>query len=364
MVGSGTLTFRSVLPPDKGIRQRFFANCNQSSIYFVSLGMNAIVLTVFGVKAMNAGILVVGVCVGLGWAGVTTLEGAPLQPANVMNDPAWVVHLDCDALRQTSIGKQLLAELDKPEVQKKLEAFQAVFNIDPRKDLHGVTLYSATKSEPDGVALAYADFDAERLLTLVQANKDYEVSPHGTNKIHSWIDEKKKSKDGNQRMFGALHKGKVLVLGQKQNRIAEALDVLDGSQPNLAGSKTFAQLGAGVAGVFLVGGARALDLPGNDPGAAVLKQAKSIWLNAQEAQGKTELKLTLETASAESAKQVGDVCRGLVAVLALQTDKPEAVKLSQAIGVEQMSASVVAKLSMPSSDVVQMIKDKSEKSGK
>ena len=120
-------------------------------------------------------------------------------------------------------------------------------------------------------------------------------------------------------------------------------------------------MGTGGSGVFVVGGARALDLPGNDPSAAVLKQAKLIWLSAREAQGKAELKLTLETASAETAKQVGDVCRGLVAVLAMQTDKPEAVKLSQAIAIEQEAAGVLAKLTLPAAEVVQMIKDKSSK---
>jgi hypothetical protein len=237
-----------------------------------------------------------------------------------------------------------------------------MFNLDPRKDLRGVTLYSATKSEPDGVVLAYADFDGDRLLTLVQGNKDYEVKAHGAHKIHSWIDEKKKSKGGDPvRTFGALYKGKTLILGQKEERLGEALDVLDGKLPNLTSSKTFAQLGGGGPGVFLIGGARALDLPGNDPGAAVLKQAKLIWLNTQEAQGKAELKLTLETASAETAKQVGDVCRGLVAVLALQTDKPEAVKLAQAITIEQDTVGVQAKLSLPVADVVQLIKDKAGK---
>jgi len=284
-----------------------------------------------------------------------------LQPSNVMSDPVWVVHLDLDSLRQTSIGRQLLVELDKPEAQKKLEAFQSVFNLDPRKDLHGVTLYSATKSEPDGVALAYGDFDSERLLTLVQANQDYEVTAHGTNKIHSWIDEKKKSRDGDQRTFGAIHGGKVLILGRKESRIAEALDVLNGKQQNLSTNKTFAQLGAGGTGAFLTGGARALELPGNDLGAAVLNQAKLVLLNARETQDQAELKLTVETANAETAKQVGDVCRGLVAVLTLQTDKPEAVKLAKAIAVDQNVSAVLVKFTMPTGDLIDLIKSRAGK---
>jgi len=307
---------------------------------------------------MNIQKLVAGI--SLATMGVGAAVAAPLQATNVISDPAWVAHLDCDALRQTSIGKQLLVEMEKPDAERKFESFKTIFNLDPRKDLRGVTLYSATKSEPDGVMLAFADFDGERLVTLAQGNKEYEVSTYGAHKIHSWIDDKK-SKDGNKaRTFGALHKGKVLILGQKENRVGEALDVLDGSKPNLTTTKTFAQLSAGGTGVFVTGGARALDLPGDNPGASVLKQAKLIWLNAREADGKAELKLTLETENADTAKQVGDVCRGLVAVLALQKDKPEAVKLAQAITINQEAAGVFAKLSLPAADVVQIIKDKSK----
>lgn len=306
---------------------------------------------------MNLSKLGVGAClllVGAAFAG-------PLQRNDVVSEPAWVAHLDCDALRRTAIGKQLLVEMDKPDAQKKLAAFQTIFGVDPRKDLHGITAYSTTKAEPDGVIVAYADFDAERLVTLVAANPDYEVVDHGQHKIHSWIDEKKKAKDGvKPRSYGAIYKDKIII-GQKQSRVAEALDLLDRKGANLTGNAAFSRLGNAGEGTFVIGAARALDLPGNDPGASVLKQAKMIWLTAGEAQGRVEIKLNLDTANEETAKQVGDVCRGLLAVLALQTDKPDAVKLAQAITIDQAASGILAKLSLPAGDVVQMIKDKSEK---
>lgn len=306
---------------------------------------------------MNLAKLGVGACfllVGAAFAG-------PLQRNDVVSEPTWVAHLDCDALRRTAIGKQLLTEMDKPDAQKKLAAFQTIFGVDPRKDLHGVTAYGATKAEADGVVVAYADFDAERLITLVAANADYEVTEYGRHKIHSWIDEKKKAKDGvKPRSYGAIYKDKIII-GQKQSRVAEALDLMDRKGANLAGNAAFSRLGSAAEGAFVVGAARALDLPGNDPGASVLKQAKMIWLTAGEAQGRVEIKLNLDTANEETAKQVGDVCRGLLAVLALQTDKPDAVKLGQAITIDQAASGILAKLSLPAGEVVQMIKDKSEK---
>src|SRR5919197_925675 len=34
----------------------------------------------------------------------------PLRTADVPEDPAWIAHLDCDALRSNSVGKFILAE--------------------------------------------------------------------------------------------------------------------------------------------------------------------------------------------------------------------------------------------------------------
>lgn len=278
-----------------------------------------------------------------------------------MGDPAWVVHLDCDALRQTTIGHQLLAELERPVVQKRFEAIQASFQLDPRKDLRGVTVYSATKGEPDAVVLAYADFNVERLVAVVKTNQGYTVSAHRSHQIHSWLDERKRTVDGEPtRIFSAVHTNQILILSHQEIRVGEALDVLDATQPSLVTSKKLPQLGGGN-GTFLSGAARALELPGDLPGAAVLKQVKLIWLNVREAEGRTELKLALDLTSAETAKHLGDVARGLVALLALQSDNPDAVKISQAVTIEQVDTGVAVKLSLPAAELGQMIKARSGK---
>lgn len=297
-----------------------------------------------------------------GWLMMAAVATAgPLQRGHVVGDPAWVVHLDCDALRQTTIGHQVLEELEQPVVQKRFEAIQAIFHLDPRKDLRGVTIYSATQGEPDAVVLAYAEFDLGRLVAVVQTNKGYAVSTHSGHQIHSWMDERKRTKDGEPaRIFGAMHTNKVLILGQQEIRVGEVLEVMDGVQPSLASTKRLPQLGGGN-GTFLSGAARAVELPGDKFGAAMLKQVKLVWLNAREAEGRTELKVALDLTSAETAKHFGDVGRGVVALLALQTDRPAAVKLSQAITIEQVDTGVAVKMSLPATNLVQLINEQSGK---
>jgi hypothetical protein len=291
-----------------------------------------------------------------------TASAGGLQSAHVMGDPGWVIHVDCDALKQTALGKFILDEMDKPEAQKKLTAFQTVFDVDPRKQLHGLTLYSSSKSQEDGVLLVYADIDVKRLTTLAEGAKEHESTTHGKHTIHSWIDENKAKKDGGKpRTYSAIHNGKVLVFSQKEAPIANALDVLDGAKPNLSQNKSYARLGSSGQS-FLVGAASKVDLPQNDPNAAaVLKQTKMFWLSAGEAKGNVDINLSIETENEEVAKNIESIGKGLVGLLALQKDKPDSAKIAQGLSINQSSAEVTAKLSLPSDQIVGMIQKKPAK---
>ena len=288
-------------------------------------------------------------------AAAITTTGGLLQRADVMKDPVWVLHLDCDALRPTAVGTYLLGELAKPDVEKKLAEFQAMFSFDPRKDLHGVTIYSASAAQEDGVVLLYADFDAGRLTTVAEGAKEHKATTRGNHTIHGWLDENKPAKNGvKPRVYAAIH-GKVVAIGQKEGSVAKALDVLDRTAPNLTGSTQSSHL-PDVPGVFIVGNARKIELPASDPNAAVLKQSKMVSLSLGESRGQVQGTLKLEADSEEVAKQFESIGRGLVGLLALQKDKPDNMKLAQGLSVQQEGAGVTVKLSLPAGDVVGMMK--------
>ena len=199
---------------------------------------------------------------------ISSSMAGPLQRSDVIKDPVWVLHLDCDALRPTTVGKFVLSEMEKPDADKKIAEFQTAFGIDPRTALHGVTLYGTSAAQEDGVLLFYADLDAERLTSMAENAKEHKSTAHGKHMIHSWLDEKKPEKDGLQpRTYAAIHGGKIVLFGQKENRIAEALDVLDKTKPNLASSTQFDSFGDGGEKAIIVGAARKLDLPASDPNA-------------------------------------------------------------------------------------------------
>jgi len=287
-------------------------------------------------------------------AAIPAAHSAPLRRADVIADPVWGLHVDADGLRPTTIGNFLFSELAKPEAQKKLAAFQAIFNFDPAKSLHGVTLYGASKAQDDGVVLVYADFDAARLTVLAEGAKEHAATNHGSYTIHGWLDEKKTATDGvKPRVYAAIH-GNVVIFGQKLGRVADALDVLDGAKPNLSASAQFAKLER--ASVFIQGAARKPELPGSDPNSAVLKQSNMGTLLVGETQGAVAADLILDTDTADVATQMETIGKGLIGLMSFQKDKPDSQKLAQFLSVKSDGASVTLHLALPANEAVEMIK--------
>lgn len=280
----------------------------------------------------------------------------PLQRGDVPANPAWVLHLNCDSLRPTAIGQFILSEMDKPEKQAKLAVFQNLFSFDPRKQLHGATLYSVGTAPADGVLLVYADFDADRLTTLAKAAEDSQHTSYKQHVIYNWIDKDKKPRNGvKSRVYAAID-GRRVVFGQREARVAQALDVLDGASPSLVSGQTFPELGAGGSTGFLEGVARKLDMPDSDPNAAIFRLSKQMRLQVGEAQGQLSATLVLDANDEQVAGQMATVAQGLLALVKLQKEKPEAVKLANALALKQEGSRVVAKLTFPASEVIELIK--------
>jgi hypothetical protein len=306
---------------------------------------------------MNVNLLVTALfACGLAAAGLPAFAG-PLQRADVAAEPAWIVHLDCDSLRPTAIGQYLLAEMEKPEAKAKLAEVQTMFGFDPRKQLHGLTLYSTGKAPEDGVLLVYGDFDAERLITMAKAAQDYQATPYKQHTIHNWIDDKKKPVKGVQpRVYAALERGHILVFAQQEARLAQALDVLDRASANLAASGVFPQLAASDKDSIIQAAARKLDIPDSTPNAAILRLAKAASLQVSAGQGQLRATLNLETNDPDVAQQMATVGRGLLALMKLQKDNTGSVKLAEALSLKQDGAGMVATLVIPTGEVVELMK--------
>jgi len=80
-----------------------------------------------------------------------------LQRTDVPADPMWLVHMDFDRLRPTTVGQYIMAELEKPEAQAKLASFQAMFKFDLKTQLHALTLYGMGEAPEQAVLVTLSD---------------------------------------------------------------------------------------------------------------------------------------------------------------------------------------------------------------
>jgi hypothetical protein len=279
----------------------------------------------------------------------------PIQRGDLPAEPVWVLHMDCDALRPTSIGQFLLAEMAKPEPDSKFAIFQSIFSFDPRTALRGLTLYSTGAAPEDGVLIIYADFDPGRLVTLAQAARDYQSATHRFHTIHNWIDEKKAQKSGGTARTYAAINGNRVVFAQKQERVAQTLDAMDRISANLSGSTAFSNLGAG-SGTFLQAAARKFEMPSTNPNAAVFRLSKQIGLVVSESQRTVSATLTVEAGDEEVAGHISAISSGLISLMKLQNEKAEAAKFAECLVLKQEGNKVLVSASMPASDIIEGLK--------
>jgi hypothetical protein len=285
-----------------------------------------------------------------------TAAAAPLQRSDLPAEPAWVLHLDFDGLRATTIGKHILSEMAKPEADARLAAFQSIFSIDLRTQLHGATLYNTGNAPENGVLLLYADFDSGRLVTLAKAARDYQAATHNQHVIHNWIDEKRPARNGvTPRTYAAIE-GSRIILGQREAAVAAALDILDHASPSLAGSNSFPVLGAAGSSSYIQAAARKFDVPNSEPHAALFRLAQGVTFDLGEIQQQVTARLNLQANDEEVAKHMTAIGQGVVSLMKLQKEKPESVKMAEALSVKQDGAMVVGTLSLPANDVVELMK--------
>jgi hypothetical protein len=196
-----------------------------------------------------------------------------------------------------------------------------MFRFDPMADLHSVTIYGTQLKKDTGVAVIHAKVDQKLLLDLVKANPEHDTSAYGKFELHSW------RKTANKRDNAAFFKPDVIVFGASLDELKAALDVLDGTKPNL--SEAYASLASAIPpGAILIAGARDLAEANLHPESPLSKQVDSALLVAGESKGQVFVRTTLNVKDAEIAQKVKAVVDGALALATLvKCDDPDTLKL-------------------------------------
>ncbi len=291
-------------------------------------------------------------------AGAAAGFASPVNPKDIAADSVTMVHLDWDAISASAVGQSVLSE---PALQDALAEVGARFDADLGKQLHGITFYTTAGHSNEGVMLIAADFEPDKLLAKAEDLNDFHGVTNGSRVIYSWLDEKwKRREGGTARAYGAIS-GHYIVCGQSEARLADALDVLEGPERAVEAAKEPLYTKPGEH-ILLEAVVLKVDVPKAQGPAAFLQMCKSAYLKVSEANDNTTATLHLETADDDTAAKLNSMVQGLMAMLKMQGGgDTNATKLANSITITKDGLAVGVTLSMPSSDMIDLMKSGQEK---
>ncbi len=281
---------------------------------------------------------------------VVTLAGAaraePFRPEHVAEDANWLVHVDGDAMRQSSVMQRFWQrELSGWEdVETQIAAIVDQMCMDPAQDLAGVLAYGPTLGSPDGVLIVYAAVDRARFVEKVRQAPEYRTGNHRQFVWHAWVQA-----DGP--VTCGFFRPDVLVFAKSDARVMAALDVLDGRSPAIAAQHPLAAptVSPGTMFLFRAAGLNEAMLPLQSP---VTKHCTSLHIAYGEHKQTSFGQLSLEVPSAEIAEQVRAVLEGVRATALLQFGaEPAWDRLLKGIKITQSENRVDARSTVPADEV-------------
>lgn len=275
-----------------------------------------------------------------------TAQAAPLNLKQVAADAKWLVHLDVDAMRESSLVERayLAGSQQWSQVELWLSIASYEVGVDPRVDLHGVTLFGTRLGKLEGIALLHAEMQPSVMISRAKAENGYQAGDYGKHQIHSWS-------DGTRTVAGAFFQPTLLVVARSEKEVQEALDVLDGKAPSLAAEKP-PVVEAGPRGSMLAAWAQGLDAASLKLRSPAIKKSKAVGLFVGENGGRVFASAKLVMESGDTADKVLAVLQGIRAAAELQYEGDASVtNLVKHVKLAVGDRTVSVQLQAPAGDV-------------
>jgi hypothetical protein len=279
--------------------------------------------------------------------------GGSFNKGDVSSSAKWAVHFDMEKFMASKIGRLVTDEASNEELKKGLDVLRATMHFDPLKDVKSVTLYGDRYQKEGGVAVVKGNANTETVNNLekvIVASKTHEQESYGSRVIHKWIDEK------NQKP-GVLcfYAPGVTVVGGEVTKVKMAMDVLDGKGNGLKDDAVLKI--PGNTGFLIVSARKDEDKNNNPAKAAVLQNAEWLTIVAGDMGDNVNLELNLGANSQESAQQIEQIVRGMIAFMTLSKEQDQGVAdLAKAISVNVDNSAVGVKLSYSAEQLYKFIK--------
>ena len=303
---------------------------------------------------------------------------AGFDPATVGADSQWVIYADMNALRASSLGKELIAQAEKAQA----EATGLTIHIDVPKLLATVGTVTAYGSNfdkrpdrVDGTLVVRGTADmrkiAEGLLAGATVSSPEIVTELKTLPFEAYAISagpaaaaKGAPERSGQRVVIAFPPEAVVLVSKSEAQLLKAREVLLGRSPSLAqnSSSPLRDLAGSSDGAFLLAAAvipsadKALEDDG--PRTRILQMARSGSLAVGELGDKTFAHLKLVTSSPEMTDKLAKILDGMAAMMSLTESNDRALNdFLRSNKVSREDNTVALNLSYSSARLVEMIRN-------
>jgi len=294
-----------------------------------------------------------------------TAAATPLRKEQVGADAKWVVHIDVDKLRSTTVGGLIKQLLDA-----KMGPMKNQFGIDlDWNKISSLTAYgSGYQAKPDfnGVVVINTDLDLQKALdgVIEKMSEENGETPPPVQKIQQG---EVTTYSIHGQLFASFQAGKPVILSKSRDSIHRAQEVLSGSAANLASTKTFSEFPGSPKGFFFVAtaedfnlaeqfGERADEGEKGNPKAKILKLADGGRVMLGEEANQLLLDLSLKARASEVVTQMQQVIQGMIALASLsQTDNQDLQQLAQSAKVSTAGNVVNLQVGYPADKAIQMV---------
>lgn len=253
-----------------------------------------------------------------GWLLLSAAPADELRRDRLPADVDFVVHLDLESLKETTLFRQALEKGGELDFDlDELDEVEEEFGIDPLTDIRAVTLFKVQSEEDPTVVLFSSTDKVDGALERLKDQHGYRAVHAGGVHLHSWGGD---DEDG-ERMFAYVHAAKgaerVVVLASNETSAVRAARVLRGDDLSHAKGGTLLTL-APSRGSFLY--VAASSLPGLEeftPASPIIGLAQGIQLDLAEAGGYLRAHMGVTTSSPEDALNISNVANGLISLARL-----------------------------------------------
>jgi hypothetical protein len=241
---------------------------------------------------------------------------ANLKTAMIPDDTDWIIHFDVEKFSTTELSKFLLGE-GMGMFHKTRKTVLEKFKVKLLKDIKGITIFGSGKDEDNAVVSIAGDFNKEFLLTMLGFEETHKEVKYGDFILHQWDHDH----------CATFATDKLIIAGEKEEAVKRVLDVYKGKGKNIASSKMMEYLKNIPADAFLRAVAKDISSISEDDSPVILKKVGMAFFMALEKNDNLKLKLSLNTDSVETAKNIEQIVNGFIALAELGVHNKEEIKL-------------------------------------